>query len=167
MTKKQTKTSKTLKTKKTMNCNIHPGRLWPALLGLVILLACAAACKPRQPRPDPAMPILSYTDALGSTYTLQPDSLSYDPIKPQFSSSGMADGGDPAACALTSEAYQGIKEKFDAAIAAMDQHIQNRIKGCGSIVVGSGTDSKAYFIAMDSPHKAALEAALKSALHRP
>jgi hypothetical protein len=150
-----------------MNCKRHPARLLPALLGLVLLLAFAAACKPRQPRPDPAMPTLSYTDALGSTYTLRPDSLTYDPIKPQFSSSGMADGGDPAACALTAADYQGLKASFDAAIAATDQHIQTRLKGCGSIRVMSGEQPQDYFIAMNAPVKAALEASLKSALHRP
>jgi hypothetical protein len=143
----------------------HP---WQILLGISLLFCLAAlACTPRQSLQSPPMPTLHYINALGSTYTLQPDSLTYDPMKPERSSSGMADGGDPAARAITSGEYQSLKARFEAAIAAKDQHIKTRLKGCGTISVETDGKSAAYFLAMDSPLKSALEASLKTALRQP
>lgn len=135
-------------------------------MALVLLLALAA-CKPRLRTEAAPMPIYHYTNALSSTYTLRPDSLVYDPIKPAESSSGFADGGDPAARALDPLLYQSLVETFETAIATPAEHVPTRVKGCGTITKEAGGSKQAYFLAMGSIQKEVLEAMLKATLSQP
>lgn len=137
---------------------------WPIALVLLLVLA---ACKPRLQTYVVPMPIYHYTNALSSTYTLLPDSLVYDPIKPAESSSGMADGGDPAARALDPALRQSLVAAFEDAIATPAQHVPTRVKGCGTIVKEVGANSQTYFLAMGSVQKEVLESLLKASLSQP
>lgn len=135
-------------------------------IALVLLLAFAA-CKPRLQSLPTMMSTYRYINSLSSTYTLRPDSLVYDPIKPAQSSSGFADGGAPAARALDSRLYQNLAEAFETAIATPADHVPTRMMGCGTIIKESGSHTWSYYLAMGSIQKETVESMLKATLSQP
>ena len=143
---------------------MHPLHRFTLFIALgLLVLTSLLGCHPK-PSTSPAMTHYKYVDAMGNVYDLHPDRLIYDPVKPERSSSGMADGGDPAQATLTKVQYDELVSLFETAIADKSAHLQDRIKGCGSIYTERDGDKQGYFLRMDSAVKSALESRLKGIL---
>jgi hypothetical protein len=103
--------------------------------------------------------IYQYSDGANNSFHIWPNRIVYHPMKPQFSSSGMYDGGEPADKALTEEQFVEIKMLVDAAIACTDEHLEERPKGSGLLKTEDGT---MFVLVMNGAAKNRLEAFLRS-----
>jgi hypothetical protein len=165
----------TMRTSKHPRLTVPPSWLWLALLACLGVLSCKPpqagqqASKPLSKNvttttEENIMPTYYYIDALSSVYTLQADSLVYDPIKPAQSSSGMADGGEPARLLLASSDAQRLRTAFEVAIGDKAAHIPDRIKGCGTITRELEGQGDSWFLDMNAASKGELESTLKALL---
>jgi len=101
----------------------------------------------------------SYHDGSNNGFEVWPNRIVYHPMKPQFSSSGMYDGGNPADKALSEEKFAQLKMLVDEAIACNDEHLEDRPKGSGLLKTEHGT---IFILAMNGATKIRLEAFLRS-----
>jgi hypothetical protein len=99
-------------------------------------------------------PIYEYGDGSANRYTITATTLTYDPVKPEESSTGMYSGGDPAEVALTPDQYNRLRDLFDAAINHTEIHISERIKTSGMITRTLGTETSTVIL---KPQTAELE----------
>ncbi|MEO0469849.1 MAG: hypothetical protein AAF206_09535 [Bacteroidota bacterium] len=102
----------------------------------------------------------SYHDGSGNAYRLANDKLSYDPVKPAFSSSGVYDGGDPKSVVLTRAQQKPLIHLLTNTLNNTSLHIETRPMGSGRILI----DGKSCVIGMRSPVRAEIEALLKQLL---
>ena len=95
----------------------------------------------------------TYIDGNNNVYTIRQDSIFYTPIKPQESSSGIYNGGEPAKIKITAEQFA----KIEAIIKAIQKDKKNwcdkREMGYGTVVIGK----KSIFLNTSSKSKSALE----------
>ncbi len=105
-----------------------------------------------------------YSDGNGNTYKighLDGRSLEYIPVRPEMSSSGEYDGGEPVRKSLTEKNMEQIADLLNRAISHSAVHIQNRVKGSGLIVKSEGGAETAIIISGDSDEKRKIEILLK------
>ncbi len=120
----------------------------------ILPILIVAACMIQHPQ-------LIYSDGSANRYEISANQLSYIPVKPEESSTGMYSGGKPATISLTQPEYQKLKDLFEEAIAKTDQHITDRIKTSGLVVIGD----KQIILKPGSPVMQQIEAELKNLLH--
>jgi len=101
-----------------------------------------------------------YGDGSANVYTVTPTTIEYDPVKPEFSSSGIYDGGEPIKKAITTDQFETITAAMEKAFASKSEHIKNREKGTGSVSI-YGKQTASFILARGSAAKRELEAALK------
>ncbi len=112
--------------------------------------------------------ILSYADGSGNSYVIkstrsQGHTLSYFPVKPEFSSSGIYDGGQPVNDKPLGEAeFKALQLLFEKALKSGETNTKGRNKGTG-LVQDFRSKKKRAVLKMNAPEKEALEAALKKA----
>jgi hypothetical protein len=107
-----------------------------------------------------------YADGSANRYIITPTLLTYDPVKPEESSTGMYSGGEPAEVSLSKEEFEALQSLFDMAIANTAVHINDRIKTSGMITVITGTEPNHYILTPGCAEMIALEAKLKGFLNR-
>ena len=88
--------------------------------------------------PETSRTAYRYVDGSGNSYRLSsevagPISFSYSPIKPEFSSSGTYDGGDPVKKDMTGEQFAEIQELFEKCLETRDGALKDRPMGSGQI----------------------------------
>ncbi|MCW5912886.1 MAG: hypothetical protein KIT62_17580 [Cyclobacteriaceae bacterium] len=105
-------------------------------------------------------PELIYADGSANRYEISANRLSYIPVKPEESSTGMYSGGEPATISLTQAEYLKLKDLFDQAMAQTEEHITDRIKTSGLVVIGD----KQIILKPGSPTMLQIEDTLKSLL---
>ena len=84
------------------------------------------------------MKTYKYHDGSGNTYLIKGQgkkTIEYIPIKPEFSSSGMYNGGEHVKKEISEKQYDEIIVFMDEAIRNKTIHISSRIKTSGMIVV--------------------------------
>jgi hypothetical protein len=101
-----------------------------------------------------------YLDGSANEFTVAPDRLVYNPVRPEDSSTGMYSGGEPADVVVTPEQFAALEELIARLIGDTAHHIADRTKGSGLVIAGD----RRTLVAMQSPHKAALEKALRALL---
>lgn len=108
----------------------------------------------------PSSKSYTYVDGNNNVYTLTPDSLVYDPITPNESSSGEYSGGEPKTVKITSEKFSKIEGIVLAILKDKKSHEKNRQMGFGTLEVGK----KLIYINSSSVLKSDLENELKLCL---
>lgn len=106
-----------------------------------------------------------YADGSGNLYRVGGGSekmIEYIPVKPEFSSSGLYDGGAPVTRSLTGEQYGLIVSGFKRSFAARSSHIANRVKMSGLVVIRDRRGERSIILAPRSKEQADIEKLLKS-----
>lgn len=101
-----------------------------------------------------------YLDGSANRYRITPDSIVYDPVTPQESSSGLYSGGEPYHAAITTEAFARLQALFEKAITVTADQTTERSKGTGVLVL---SDKRRFIFKMGSGTKSELEAAIRTA----
>ncbi len=124
---------------------------------LILLLLLNLSCM----RPDYNY---VYADGSANRYIITPDSLKYDPVTPQESSTGTYSGGDPKRVSISAEQFKSISQLLDKAVANTTVHIEDRIKMSGAISIVKGDSRTQIILAPGCAEKEAIESLLKQML---
>ncbi len=95
--------------------------------------------------------MMTYTDGSGNAYVIREDrgkTLEYNPVKPEFSSSGVYDGGTHVKKIISDSQFAQIRSVLRDALKNTANHIENRVKGSGLITI---QEPKNYFSCILSP----------------
>lgn len=106
----------------------------------------------------------SYSNGSGNTYIIKNDqtkTLEFIPVKPQYSSSGIYDGGDPALKEINDTQYEQIIIALNTAINNKECHIENRIKTSGLITKKENEKEEVIIISSNSEELLEIEILLK------
>jgi hypothetical protein len=125
--------------------------------GLVILLLINFSCMKSNHR-------YVYADGSANRYLITSDSLEYDPVTPEESSTGTYSGGSPKTVSISAEQFRSISQLFDQAIANKVVHIEDRMKTSGAISVVKGDLRTQIILAPGCAEKEAIEILLKQIL---
>lgn len=109
-----------------------------------------------------SLPTYTYGDGSGNLYTITPALLIYDPVKPEESSTGMYNGGDPAEVPLSADTYEALRTLLDQAINNPEVHIEDRIKTSGMITRTTKGEVKKVILRPKSAELEAIEQVLRS-----
>jgi len=78
---------------------------------------------------------LQYSDGSGNTWKINSKNLSYHPVKPEMSSSGIYSGGDEASIHISETRFLEIYAKFEAIFEKNDIQIKDRIMTSGLLSI--------------------------------
>jgi len=99
----------------------------------------------------------TYIDGNNNDYVITKDSISYIPITPEKSSSGIYSGGEPKKVKITKEQFSKIEGMMKAIQKDKKSHADKREMGYGTIVIGK----KSIFLSTSNKQKQELEQELK------
>ena len=105
-----------------------------------------------------------YADGSANRYIITSDTLKYDPVRPEESSTGTYSGGDPKVVSISPEQFESIGQLFDKAFANKAVHIEDRIKTSGAISIVKGETRTQIILAPGCDEKEAIESLLKQIL---
>ena len=103
----------------------------------------------------------TYSDGSANRFIITPDTLEYDPVTPEESSTGTYSGGDSKTVSISPEQFDSIRHLFDKAISNTAEHIGDRIKTTGAIAVVKGNARTQVILAPGSAEKEAIENLLR------
>ncbi len=110
-----------------------------------------------------ASKVITYIDGSNNKYIITQlkteATIQYVAIKPEESSSGTYSGGEPYKINITLAEHKELITLINAAIKDVSQHSEDRNMGCGTIIK---SQSKIYFLKMDSYNKTSIEKKLKA-----
>jgi hypothetical protein len=93
--------------------------------------------------------VYEYIDGSGNKYVLTQDEkyiIEYIPIKPEFSSSGVYDGGEYLKKEIKEAEHDSIALILSKAIQNKKEHIDNRLKGSGMIIFKTEKEKNSYIL---------------------
>jgi|GEM_PF-1066827 len=102
----------------------------------------------------------SYSDGSGNTYFITETTITYSPVTPLESSSGLYSGGEPANITIDKATFQNVVSLLEDAIADTESQVENRAMMTGYIQKGEGDNSTSIVLAPKADKKAAIEDAL-------
>lgn len=105
-----------------------------------------------------------YLDGSGNLYLLETADgfkLSYEPVRPETSSSGTYSGGQAVTKLLTDEQGQRILALAREAVQKTDEHIDQRVMMSGMILLEGQGEPLRVILSPQSPQKIQLESYLK------
>lgn len=105
-----------------------------------------------------------YADGNGNLYTISSTTITYAPVKPEESSSGVYSGGEPKTRNITSEQFEAFHILMNNAISNTSTHINERVKMSGVISVVVGKERKQYILQPGCADLTAIELFLKKML---
>ena len=107
------------------------------------------------------MSVHKYFDGSGNGYIIEKAesiTIEYNPIKPEFSSSGIYDGGEYVKKKITTSQYENILSLLNSATLKTEEHVKERMKGTGLIVIDG---ENKYILSVSSKIKDKIEENLK------
>lgn len=107
-----------------------------------------------------------YLDGSGNKYELIGDTLEYNPVKKENSSSGEYSGGEYKKVKVTSEQKKQLKAVFEKAIKAKEEQQENREMMTGMVIREKKKKKKEVILKSNSIAKAELEKLLKEVLYK-
>ena len=125
--------------------------------GIILLLLINSSCMNSDHR-------YVYADGSANLYIISSDSLEYDPITPEESSTGIYSGGEPKTVSISTEQFKSISQLFDKALANKAVHIEDRMKTSGAISIIKGDVRTQIILAPGCAEKEAIESLLKQIL---
>lgn len=108
----------------------------------------------------------AYLDGSANKYEWMGDSLEYNPVKPENSSSGEYSGGEYKKVSVTAEEKKLLKAAFEKAIKAKDEQQENREMMTGMVIREKKKKSKKVILKSKSTSKTELEKLLKEVLSK-
>lgn len=105
-----------------------------------------------------------YADGSANRYIITPNTLEYDPVTPEESSTGTYSGGDPKTVSISAEQFTSIGQLIDKAVANKAVHIEDRMKTSGAISIAKGDTNTHVILAPGCAEKEAIESLLKQIL---
>lgn len=106
--------------------------------------------------------IYTYLDGSSNKYVITHKSVEYTPIKPEFSSSGIYNGGDYMKKEISKSQFEKIVLVIKKAIGNKKSHIKNRVKASGLIIIEEGNDEETCILNPGSEELANIEEMLHS-----
>jgi hypothetical protein len=110
--------------------------------------------------------IFQYLDGSNNHYKITPDALVFEPMKPEFSSSGEYDGGEAKTVALTESEFNEVRQVMMAGFEAVSEHIVNRSKGTALLKMQEDNERASCLLDMNSAFKNNIEIVLKGLLSK-
>jgi len=108
---------------------------------------------------------VKYADGSGNLYVIisQPrPHLSYRPVSPALSSSGIYHGGEPVERNLEPTQIQALRVRLEAALKNQNVHIQHRVKMSGALEVYSDEQTFSVILSPGCAEQVALEKLLQT-----
>ena len=109
-------------------------------------------------------PLYEYADGSANLYSLEGNTLSYDPVKPEESSTGMYSGGEPKTVQLTQHQADSIRLLMEEAFTHNTAHIQDRLKGSGAIYISADKTKKQFILEPGCEDLKKIEAVLRKCI---
>jgi len=97
--------------------------------------------------------IYIYLDGSANKYIIKDEGkkiLEFTPVKPEFSSSGIYDGGDYSKKEINNLQYTEITSIMDEAINHEESHIKNRVMRSGLLKIKEDDNEKSCIIGPDT-----------------
>lgn len=116
---------------------------------------------PPTPKPPKDL-VYSYIDGNGNTYYITKNLIQYDPMTPQYSSSGVYDGGKAAKVVLNPRQFDALKILIQEVKGKHLDHILNRVKGSGQVRLHQ--DKEHFILAYNTNAQKDLETLLKKTI---
>ncbi len=107
--------------------------------------------------------VLEYSDGNGNYYKITIDSISFEPIKREMSSSGIYDGGEAKNKKITNREFKLVKKEFEHIFKNKAIQISNRMKTSGRLKWNESSEQKVIII-KKSDEQNQLELLLKELL---
>lgn len=114
----------------------------------------------------PTQSIYEYADGSANLYSLNGNTLSYDPVRPEESSTGTYSGGDPKTVQLTRPQADSIRLLLNEAFNNTADQIPDRVKGSGAVYINDGKNQKKFILRQGSEDINRVELALKNVLSK-
>lgn len=105
-----------------------------------------------------------YVDGNGNLYAITSNTIVYDPITPEESSTGTYSGGEPYTVSIEQQHFDAIRKAIDNAITQTEDLTTERNKGNGTLVILP--EKKTYILKMNSQSKKNIEDAIYLASKR-
>jgi len=86
--------------------------------------------------------VINFSDGSGNQYIIEQNSIEYNPVKPESSSSGVYDGGEHVKKAISRNQFEKLLLIFNQALGNQASHAKNRVKGSGLIAIQQGDSVK-------------------------
>ena len=107
-------------------------------------------------------PSYNYLDGAGNRYSISANQIKYDPVKPEFSSSGTYDGGNPYTININAAVFSEIKTLCEKLISNDALHLSKREMGTGKIIKRNHKDQTSASYIISRRNVAELDSYLKS-----
>ena len=91
-----------------------------------------------------------FVDGSGNRYSFENGSVTYDPMTPERSSSGVYSGGAPFSRELDKKEVIGLVDVFERAIWSEKDHTDKRTMGSGTLFKRVGEEQVRYYFRMNS-----------------
>lgn len=132
----------------------------------IIILIIAVNCNSQINKQTNKMNIskLKYLDGSGNAFYITIDSISYLPITPEISSSGMYSGGKEKHKAINQDDFIRLSNEFDNIFSNKKIQITNRIKTSGMLIKYDQNNVMEQIIISKSNEQKQLEDFLNSLL---
>lgn len=107
-----------------------------------------------------------YLDGAANQYTITSDELSYEPVRPEESSTGSYSGGEPYKMRLSADQFEFLATVFGNAAKSEERKEgipENRGKGTGLLIMPDGSK---HIFAMSSAQRRVIEDAIESVAKR-
>lgn len=108
----------------------------------------------------------AYLDGSANKYELIGDSLEYNPVRPENSSSGEYSGGEYKKVIVTAEEKKALKTVFEKAIKAKDEQQENRAMMTGMVIREKKKKSKTIILKSNSIVKKEIEELLTKVISK-
>ncbi|MEN8120279.1 MAG: hypothetical protein ABFS35_08030 [Bacteroidota bacterium] len=105
--------------------------------------------------------VFEYSDGNGNLYIVTQDSIFFQPVSKQMSSSGLYDGGEPSKNKITQKDFKKVYLEFESIFKNDIIQIPNRIKTSGLLIIREVGTKKKVFIIKKSDEQRNLESMLK------
>ncbi len=130
---------------------------------IMLVAIWLAACTPHPIR-TMSNPVYEYSDGAANHYIVHQDSVEYQPVPPELSSTNRYNGGDPFKVAIDQAQFDQFVLLIETANQNPAIRLADRVKGSGLIVKHTGPKSVPthFIIAMNSAERQAIEAWLKA-----
>ncbi|MHA1884309.1 MAG: hypothetical protein ACXAAI_05385 [Promethearchaeota archaeon] len=111
--------------------------------------------------------IYRYIDGNNNEYVIKGDpqmSVEYNPVKPQYSSSGIYDGGEHKKIKITNQQYNELITVLNETAAKKKIHMRDRVKLSGMIIIQKKGAQLEFIIKPHSREMDIIEEQLKSVM---
>ena len=104
-----------------------------------------------------------YLDGNGNKYLIVKNeqiTLEYFPMEPSLSSSGIYDGGEYVKKDLEASQFEQLQDLIENAQSHTSDHIPDRVKGSGQIIITRQKDSEKFILRLNSEYLEEIESFL-------